>query len=40
MKLQNIGKKFVTNLIMGLKIWCQVGELDSEFQNQDFTMIF
>ena len=32
--------KFVTNIVMGLKIWSQVGELTSDFQNHHFNMIF
>ena len=32
-KLLNIGKKFVTNFLMGLKIWCQVGEFEFHFKN-------
>ena len=32
--------KFFTKIFMGLKIWSQVGELDSDFQNHDFNMIF
>ena len=31
---------FVTNIVMGLKIWSQVGELTSDFQNNHFDMIF
>ena len=25
---------------MGLKIWCQVGELENDFQSRNFNMIF
>ena len=32
--------KFVTNIVMGLKIWSQVGLLTSDFQNHNFSMIF
>ena len=33
MKLLNIGKKFVTNFLMSLKFWCQVGDFGFDFQN-------
>ena len=33
MKLLNIGKKFVTNLLMSLKFWCQVGDFGFDFQK-------
>ena len=39
-KLLNIGKKFVTNFLMGLKIWCQVGDFGFDFQNSYGEMYF
>ena len=39
-KLLNIGKKFVTNFLMGLKIWCQVGDFGFDFQNSYREMYF
>ena len=32
--------KFVTNFVMGLKIWCQVGEFEFHFQNSYGEMCF
>ena len=32
--------KFVTNFVIGLKIWSQVGVFGFYFQNHKFTMIF
>ena len=33
MKLLNIGKKFVTNLLISLKFWRQVGDFGFDFQK-------
>ena len=40
MKLLNIGKKFVPNFLMGLKIWCQVGDFGLDFQKSYGEMYF